>query len=93
MEVLQGPGRGEPLLGDLPRDAQGHPARLAGPENLVGPLGSFIGALPDLHAAEQDIIAEQTGHPGVSWTDQMLYGVLAFAHPGSSPGRSHRRCR
>jgi hypothetical protein len=22
---------------------------LAGPENLVGPLGSFIGALPDLH--------------------------------------------
>jgi len=31
---------------------------LAGPENLAGLLGSFIGALPDLHAAEQDIIAE-----------------------------------
>jgi steroid delta-isomerase-like uncharacterized protein len=31
---------------------------VAGPENLAGLLGSFIGALPDLHAAEQDIIAE-----------------------------------
>jgi predicted ester cyclase len=31
---------------------------IAGPENLVGLLESFIGALPDLYAAEQDIIAE-----------------------------------
>ncbi|HJY58930.1 MAG TPA: ester cyclase [Streptosporangiaceae bacterium] len=31
---------------------------LAGAENLVGLLGSFIGALPDLYAAEQDITAE-----------------------------------
>jgi steroid delta-isomerase-like uncharacterized protein len=31
---------------------------VAGPDNLAGLLGSFIGALPDLHAAEQDIIAE-----------------------------------
>jgi predicted SnoaL-like aldol condensation-catalyzing enzyme len=31
---------------------------IAGPENLAALLGSFIGALPDLHAAEQDIIAE-----------------------------------
>jgi predicted ester cyclase len=34
-------------LGDFP-----------GPDNLADLLGSFIGALPDLHAAEQDIIAE-----------------------------------
>src|SRR6202046_2501079 len=31
---------------------------IAGPDNLAGLLGSFIGALPDLYAAEQDIIAE-----------------------------------
>jgi steroid delta-isomerase-like uncharacterized protein len=31
---------------------------LAGPQNLAGLLESFIGALPDLYAAEQDIIAE-----------------------------------
>jgi steroid delta-isomerase-like uncharacterized protein len=31
---------------------------LAGAENLAGLLGSFIGALPDLYAAEQDITAE-----------------------------------
>jgi predicted ester cyclase len=31
---------------------------VAGPENLVGLLESFIGALPDLYAAEQDLIAE-----------------------------------
>jgi len=31
---------------------------IAGLENLADLLGSFIGALPDLHAAEQDIIAE-----------------------------------
>jgi len=31
---------------------------VAGPENLAGLLGTFIGALPDLYAAEQDIIAE-----------------------------------
>jgi predicted ester cyclase len=31
---------------------------IAGPENLAGLLESFIGALPDPHAAEQDIIAE-----------------------------------
>jgi predicted ester cyclase len=31
---------------------------VAGAENLVGLLGSFIGALPDLCAAEQDITAE-----------------------------------
>ena len=31
---------------------------IAGAENLAGLLGSFIGALPDLHAAEQDIVAE-----------------------------------
>jgi predicted ester cyclase len=31
---------------------------LAGPANLAGLLGSFIGALPDLHPAEQDIVAE-----------------------------------
>ena len=31
---------------------------VAGPDNLAGLLGSFIGALPDLYAAEQDIIAE-----------------------------------
>src|ERR1700722_15257988 len=30
----------------------------AGPDNLAGLLGSFIGALPDLYAAEQDTIAE-----------------------------------
>jgi hypothetical protein len=31
---------------------------VAGAENLAGLLGSFIGALPDLYAAEQDITAE-----------------------------------
>jgi predicted ester cyclase len=31
---------------------------IAGAENLAGLLESFIGALPDLHAAEQDVIAE-----------------------------------
>ena len=31
---------------------------VAGPENLAGLLGTFIGALPDLYAAEQDIVAE-----------------------------------
>ena len=31
---------------------------ITGAENLAGLLGSFIGALPDLRAAEQDIIAE-----------------------------------
>src|ERR1700748_2486428 len=31
---------------------------IAGAENLVGLLGSFIGALPDLYAAEQDVTAE-----------------------------------
>src|SRR6476661_2537044 len=31
---------------------------ITGAENLAGLLGSFIGALPDLYAAEQDIIAE-----------------------------------
>jgi hypothetical protein len=53
---------------------------LAGPENLVGPLGSFIGALPDLHAAEQDIIAEQQATQAVftGFLDRsVLYDVLA----------------
>jgi steroid delta-isomerase-like uncharacterized protein len=31
---------------------------IAGAENLAGLLESFIGALPDLYAAEQDVIAE-----------------------------------
>ena len=31
---------------------------IVGAENLAGLLGSFIGALPDLYAAEQDITAE-----------------------------------
>src|ERR1700722_14108892 len=31
---------------------------VAGVEGVVGLLESFIGALPDLHAAEQDIVAE-----------------------------------
>jgi steroid delta-isomerase-like uncharacterized protein len=31
---------------------------IAGADNLAGLLGSFIGALPDLYAAEQDIVAE-----------------------------------
>ena len=31
---------------------------IAGAENLAGLLGSFIGALPDLYAAEQDVTAE-----------------------------------
>ena len=31
---------------------------IACPDNLAGLLESFIGALPDLYAAEQDIIAE-----------------------------------
>ena len=31
---------------------------IAGPQNLAGLLGSFVGALPDLYAAEQGIIAE-----------------------------------
>src|ERR1700733_12339599 len=31
---------------------------IAGPDNLAGLLGSLMGALPDLYAAEQDIIAE-----------------------------------
>ena len=31
---------------------------ITGPDGLVGLLGSFIGALPDLYAAEQDIVAE-----------------------------------
>jgi predicted ester cyclase len=31
---------------------------ITGAENLAGLLGSFIGALPDLRAAERDIIAE-----------------------------------
>jgi hypothetical protein len=51
-----------------------------GRKEIVGPLGSFIGALPDLHAAEQDIIAEQQATQAV-FTDfldrSVLYGVLA----------------
>jgi steroid delta-isomerase-like uncharacterized protein len=31
---------------------------IAGSENVAGLLASFLGALPDLHCAEQDIIAE-----------------------------------
>jgi predicted ester cyclase len=31
---------------------------IVGAENLAGLLGTFIGALPDLYAAEQDITAE-----------------------------------
>jgi steroid delta-isomerase-like uncharacterized protein len=31
---------------------------IAGAENVAGLLKSFIGALPDLHAVEQDIVAE-----------------------------------
>jgi steroid delta-isomerase-like uncharacterized protein len=31
---------------------------VAGVEGVVGLLESFIGALPDLHAAEQDVVAE-----------------------------------
>ena len=31
---------------------------IAGAENLAGLLGSFLGALPDLYAAEQDVTAE-----------------------------------
>jgi steroid delta-isomerase-like uncharacterized protein len=31
---------------------------IAGADNLAGLLNSFIGALPDLHAAEQDIVVE-----------------------------------
>jgi steroid delta-isomerase-like uncharacterized protein len=31
---------------------------VAGAENVTGLLGSFIGALPDLHAVEQDVVAE-----------------------------------
>src|SRR5689334_24751116 len=31
---------------------------IAGAENQAGLLASFIGALPDLHAAEQDITAD-----------------------------------
>jgi steroid delta-isomerase-like uncharacterized protein len=31
---------------------------IAGAENVVGLLKSFIGALPDLQAAEQDVVAE-----------------------------------
>jgi hypothetical protein len=53
---------------------------LADPVNLVGPLGSFIGALPDLHAAEHDIIAEQQATQAVftGFLDRsVLYGVLA----------------
>ena len=36
----------------------GSPGDVAGVEGVVGLLESFIGALPDLHAAEQDIVAE-----------------------------------
>jgi len=53
---------------------------LGGPENLVGPLGAFIGALPDLQAAEQDIIAEQQATRAVftGFLDRSVrYGVLA----------------
>jgi steroid delta-isomerase-like uncharacterized protein len=31
---------------------------IAGPDGLTGLLDSFIGAMPDLYAAEQDIVAE-----------------------------------
>jgi steroid delta-isomerase-like uncharacterized protein len=31
---------------------------VAGAENVTGLLRSFIGALPDLHAVEQDVVAE-----------------------------------
>ena len=53
---------------------------LAGSENLVGPLRSFFGVLPDLHAAEQDILAEQQATQAVfagSPDRSVLYGVLA----------------
>src|ERR1700722_18648045 len=36
----------------------GGPGGVAGSDILAGLLGSFIGALPDLYAAEQDIVAE-----------------------------------
>src|SRR6202035_1258131 len=38
--------------------ARQQPRRYRRAENLAGLLGSFIGALPDLYAAEQDITAE-----------------------------------
>lgn len=45
----------------LTRDVAWHGGTLGtveGIQNVVGPLRGFIGALPDLHATERDIVAE-----------------------------------
>src|ERR1700683_3504573 len=58
---------------------------VAGPDNLAGLLGSFIGALPDLYAAEQDIIAEKdlvVVRPGINGTVRgSLLGAPADGKP------------
>jgi steroid delta-isomerase-like uncharacterized protein len=53
--------RPDQAAGFTTRDVVWHGGSLgdvAGVEGVVGLLESFIGALPDLHAAEQDIVAE-----------------------------------
>ena len=68
-------------------DVVGHGGALGditGAENLAGLLGSFIGALPDLYAAEQDIIAEN---------DLVVVRLVAISpadHP--CPERSVAQC-
>ena len=53
------PGQGGRLRDRRRRPARRRPRRHRGPRRTwPSLLGSFIGALPDLYAAEQDIIAE-----------------------------------
>jgi predicted SnoaL-like aldol condensation-catalyzing enzyme len=54
----QNPGKAADLVtGDVVWHGGGL-GDIVGAENLADLLESFIGALPDLHAAEQDIVAE-----------------------------------
>ena len=56
---------------------------VAGVEGVVGLLESFIGALPDLHAAEQDIVAEN---------DLVVVRLVVSATVRGNPaGRAGRR--
>ena len=74
---------------------------VAGAENLAGLLGSFIGALPDLYAAEQDITAENdlvmVRLVVAATVKGSLLGVPADGQPveglGVEDASYRRRCR
>src|SRR5438876_3556569 len=77
------PWTGQPRRLGWPRVIDTRPC-LAGPENLVGPLGSFIGALPDLHVAEpRRVIAARV-------CANVVAGFWGVANPQREPGRGRR---